>query len=162
MGRGLRGFRLLPERRLGWGGGYVGSGFCRKGGWDGEGVTWIPAFAGKAVGMGRGLRRFRLSPERRLGWGGGYVDSGFCRKGGWDGLGVTWIPAFAGKAVGMGRGLRGFRLLPERRLGWVGGYVDSGCSPERRHLCKSNSSPAAKLRYDDGLPGCRINFETVS
>ena len=75
LAKGLRGFRLSPERRRGGrgdggdrkdggdgAGGYVDSGFRRKDGEGagetegaGEGVTWIPAFAGKTVVMGRPL-----------------------------------------------------------------------------------------------------------
>ena len=121
-GRG-RGFRLLPERRVGSGGVY--------GNWRAYGAgegTWIPAFAGKTGGEWRDLwelvgirpsgkgRGFRLSPERRVGNGGTYgsswvfghrggdVDSGFCRK---DGVGPS------------GRRRRGLRLSLERREWWL-------------------------------------------
>ena len=78
-------------------GGRVDSGVRRKDGRDARGyrhrgVTWIPAFAGKTVGMRGytdtgGPRGFRRSPERRgdvagIQTRGGHVDSGVRRKDG--------------------------------------------------------------------------------
>ena len=86
-GRG-RGFRLLPERRVGSGGVYgnwraygrrggdVDSGFRRK---DGVGPS------------GRRRRGLRLSPERREWWRRLRQPAGLETPEG------TWIPAFAGK-----------------------------------------------------------------
>ena len=85
LGLGLRGFRLSPERRRGWAGGYVDSGCRRKDGGDGVGGYVDSGCRRKDGGDGWGLRGFRLSPERRWGWGGGYVDSGCRRKDGGDG-----------------------------------------------------------------------------
>ena len=160
MGRGLRGFRLLPERRVGWEG--------------------IPAFAGKTVGMGR-VTWIPAFAGKTVGMGGGYVGSGFCRKDGWDGEGVRWIPAFAGKTVGnsfrrkddiWAKGTVG--LLPnsgmttDRRVvelilrqvlnrgGAVGGWDDTILPTPRRPAApwspRSGVPPVA--RRWAGLPGC--------
>ena len=124
-GRG-RGFRLLPERRVGSGGVYgnwraygrrggdVDSGFRRK---DGLGVA-VSMATGGHTDAGEGTYSGFC---RKTGSGGTYgnswvfghrgrdVDSGFRRKDGWGMAGPmavrgysaigegTWIPAFAGK-----------------------------------------------------------------
>ena len=60
------------------------SGFRRKDGDDGVGVTWIPAFAGKTVVMEVGVTWIPAFAGKTVVME-GCIDSGFRRKDGGDG-----------------------------------------------------------------------------
>ena len=102
------------------------------------GVTWIPAFAGKTVGMG---------------WG--YVDSGFRRKDDICAKGTVGLPPNSGMTTDCWVVELILRQVLSRR-GAVGGWDDTILPTPRRPAApwspRSGVPPVA--RRWAGLPGC--------